>query len=162
MRFEYYVLNYDWNRKKIYQFNVFQNCKVQEWSEQAVKKYLRAPSKYKYIRQYSNPVIGTEEIAVYGFDGLCEEIKSILKNKLWSRREYEVSVSDAFVTEISDILRDIDKYNSFEELRDELIKKDKRNPKLEKWDCYQQCELNIPMITREIIWQYKKQLKEER
>lgn len=161
MKFKYYVLNYDFNRKKVYQFNVFQNINVQEWAEKAIKKYLRAPSKYKHIKCYSNPMLKIEEVATYGFDGLCEEIKSIISWQERGRREYEISVSDAFITEISDILKDIDKYNSFEELKEELIKEDKRNPKLEKWDCFQQCEPNIPMITREIIWQYKQQLKEK-
>lgn len=162
MRFEYYVLNYDWNRKKVYQFNIFNNMHVQEWSEQAVKKYLRSPAKYKYVKQYSNPYLGTEKVTVYGFEALCAEIKSILKNQCWSRREYEISVSDAFVTEISDVINDIDKYNSLEEFKEYLTKKDDRNPKLEKWDCFQQCEPNIPMITREIIWQYKQQSKQEK
>ena len=46
-------------------------------------------------------------------------------------------------------------YNNWEELEKQV----KRNPKLEKWDCYKQCEQNIEMITRECIWQYKQQLK---
>ena len=74
MQFEYYVLNYDCNKKCVEHFNVFRNINVQERTEKEIKKYLR-------------------------------------------------------------------------------------NPKLEKWDCYKQCEPNIEMITRECIWQYKQQLK---
>jgi hypothetical protein len=53
----------------------------------------------------------------------------------WSRVEYEISVGDAFED-------DLDNF--------------------EKWDCYQQCVPNIPMITREVIWQYKQQIKERK
>lgn len=162
MKFEYYVLNYDCNRKKVYQFNVFQNIHVQEWSEKAVKKYLRAPAKYKFIKQYSRPWDGTDEVAIYGFEALCAEIRSILMNQCWSRREYEICVTDAFTYEICDIVKDLDKYDNLEDLKQKLIDIERKNAKLEKWDCFQQCELNIPIITREIIWQYKQQLKEDK
>ena len=45
MQFEYYVLNYDFNKKKVVNYNIFNNIRVQEWTERAVKKYLRAPKK---------------------------------------------------------------------------------------------------------------------
>lgn len=41
MQFEYYVLNYDTNKKKVENFNIFRNCLVQEHTEKAVRKYLR-------------------------------------------------------------------------------------------------------------------------
>ena len=65
---------------------------------------------------------------------MCEKIKSLIAWQEWARREYEISVGDAFEDDLS---------------------------KFEKWDCYRQCEPNIPMITREVIYQYKQQLKEK-
>ena len=34
--------------KKVINYNIFNNIRVQEWTEKAVKKYLRAPKKLKY------------------------------------------------------------------------------------------------------------------
>lgn len=128
MRFEYYVLNYDFNGRKVKMFNVFNNIKVQEYTEKEIKRYLRSPKNYKvkFLRY-------VEQKDLTGFDALCEEIRSILQWQLWSRCEYEISVGDLFE-------KDIDKF--------------------EKWDCYMQCLPNIKMITRDIIWQYKEQIKE--
>ena len=125
MQFEYYVLNYNPNAKKIEPFNIFRNCYVQEHTEKAIKKYLRSPKNYKYERY--------GEDALYGFEGLCQEIKRIIQWQEWSRREYEISVGDAF---------------------------EKDCGYLEKWDCYMQAKSNIPMIVRECIYQYKQQRKE--
>lgn len=127
MQFEYYVLNYNINTKKIESFNIFRNCYVQEYTEKAIKKYLRSPKNYKYERY--------GEDTLYGFEGLCKEIERIIQWQEWSRCEYEISVGDAFEKDCN---------------------------KLEKWDCYGQCVANIPMITREVIWQYKQQLKGEK
>ena len=135
MRFEFYVLNYDFNRKKVINFNIFNNINVQEWTEKAVKKYLRSPKKYKHIVQYENKFLGKEEIAIYGFEALVEEINGIIRWQEWSRREYEIGVCDAFESDIN---------------------------KLEKWDTYMQAKPNIEMITREVIYQYKQQLKQEK
>ena len=46
-----------------------------------------------------------------------------------------------------------------EDIYKEIQKKNNRNSKLEKWDCFQQAQKNIPMIMRECIWQYKQQKK---
>ena len=151
MQFEYYVLNYDWNKKCVEHFNVFRNINVQERTEKEIKKYLRNPKKYKRESYHKE--------TLYGFKALCEEIRSIIMWQEWSRREYEISVSDAFVLEVEDIYNSIDSFRYLEDLKNELEKQVKRNPKLEKWDCYKQCEPNIEMITRECIWQYKQQLK---
>ena len=126
MQFEYYVLNYNPNAKKIEPFNIFRNCYVQEYTEKAIKKYLRSPKNYKYERY--------GEDTLYGFEGLCQEIERIIQWQEWSRREYEISVGDAF---------------------------EKDCDYLEKWDCYMQAKSNIPMIARECIYQYKEQRKEE-
>lgn len=162
MQFKYYVMNYNFNSKKVEMFNVFHNIHVQEWTEKAIKKYLRSPKNYKHVEQYKNEFLGIEEIAIYGFDALCEEIRHIISWQERGRREYEISVSDAFVCEISDVVKDLDKYTSLEDLKEELIRINTHNPKLEKWDCYDQCELNIPMITRECIYQYKEAKKREK
>ena len=133
MQFEYYVLNYNPNAKKIEPFNIFMNCYVQEYTEKAIKKYLRSPKNYKYVVQHKNDFLGREEIAVYGFDALVREIDGIIAWQERGRLEYEVSVGDAFETDCE---------------------------KLEKWDCYMQTKPNIPMIARECIYQYKEQRKE--
>ena len=135
MQFEYYVLNYNPNAKKIEPFNIFRNCYVQEYTEKAVRKYLRSPKNYKYVVQHKNDFLGREEIAVYGFDALVKEIDSVIAWQERGRREYECSVGDAFTTDCN---------------------------KLEKWDCYMQAKPNIPMITRECIYQYKEQRKEQK
>ena len=125
MQFEYYVLNYDTNKNKVIPFNIFRNIHVQECTEREVKKYLRSPKNYIY-----KSFDGKEEI--YGFDGLVKEIDHIIKWQEWSRREYEVSVGDAFETDCEE---------------------------LEKWDCYGQAAPNMKMITYEVIRQYKEQKK---
>ena len=134
MQFEYYVLNYDTNKKKVINYNIFNNINVQEHTEKAVKKYLRAPKKYKHIVQYKNDFLGREEIVVHGFDALVKEIDSIIRWQEWSRREYECSVGDAFETDINNY---------------------------EKWDTYSQAKPNMAIITHEVIRQYKEQLKKE-
>ena len=127
LQFEYYVLNYDCNKKKVIPFNIFNNSLVQENTEKAVKKYLRNPNKYTYMTFGEEPI--------YGFDAFVKELNSIIKWREWGQRQYEISVGDAFTTDCE---------------------------KLEKWDCSMQCDMNIEMIAREVILQYKKQKKEEK
>ena len=134
MQFEYYVLNYDCNKKKVENFNIFRNCLVQEHTEKAVRKYLRSPKNYKYVVRHKNDFLGREEIALYGFDALVKEIDSIIKWREWSKREYEISVGAAFETDIN---------------------------KLEKWDTYSQAHPNAEIIAYTVIRQYKEQLKNE-
>ena len=126
MQFEYYVLNYDCNLKKIVPFNIFRNILVQEWTEKAVRKYLRSPKNFTY-KSFDGKEI------LHGFDAFVKELDGIIKSEEWSRRQYEVSVGDAFEDNCE---------------------------KLEKWDCYEQAHMNIEMITREVIRQYKEQKKE--
>ena len=127
MQFEFYVLNYDFNKKKVVNYNIFNNIRVQEWTEKAVRKYLRAPKKFKYESFFNKEVI-------YGFDALVREIDGIIKWGEWSKREYEISVGDAFETDIN---------------------------KLEKWDTYSQAHANAEIITHTVLRQYKEQLKKE-
>lgn len=89
--FKYYVLNYDFNRKKVVQFNIFDNIHVQEWTEKAIKKYLRSPSKYEYKYNY---ICKLEPL--YGFEALCKEIDGILRWQEWGRCEYEIAVGSIF------------------------------------------------------------------
>lgn len=154
MQFEFYVLNYDWNKKKVINYNVFNNILVQERTEKAVKKYLRNPKKFKYESFYKDVE------PIYGFDALCKEIEGIIRHEEWARCEYEIAVGSHFITEIYDVLREIGRGNiAVENLYDELKKINSRNSKLEKVDCFGQTKPNIPMITREVIWQYKQHLR---
>lgn len=126
MKFEYYVLNYNFNKKCVENFNIFNNINLNDAVEKEVRKYLRSPKKYcykTYGRYFED-----------NFQGLCQSIETLIMWQEWARREYEISVGDAFEDDLS---------------------------KFEKWDCYNQCKPNIAMITREVIWQYKQQLKEK-
>ena len=158
MQFEFYVLNYDFNKKKVVNYNIFNNIRVQEWTEKEVRKYLRAPKKYKHIVQYENKFLGREEIAIYGFDALVEEIDRTIAWQERGRREYEVSVGDAFITEIRDIVREVERGSlTNDNLYDELKKTEQHNAKLEKWDAYLQAKPNMAIIAREVLRQYKEQ-----
>ena len=156
MRFEYYVLNHDFNRDKIELFNIFDNYYVQERTEKEIRKYLRNPKNYKYDSFFK------EEEPVYGFDGLCKRFEQILRCEEWARCEYEIAVGGIFITELSDIIRAVERKEiAIDDVYEEIQKKNKYNSKLEKWDCFQQAQKNIPMIMRECIWQYKQQKKEK-
>lgn len=126
MQFEYNVLNYDHNAHKIVPFNIFRNIHVQEYTEKAVRKYIRSPKNFTY-KSFDGKEI------LHGFDAFVKELDGIIAWQEKFRREYEISVSDAFTTNCE---------------------------KLEKWDCYGQAHMNIEMIAREVIWQYKQQKKE--
>lgn len=154
MQFEFYVLNLDFNRNKIVNYNIFNNIIVQERTEKAIKKYLRSPKNFKY------EPFGRDVEPIYGFEALCKEIESILRHELWSRCEYEIAVGSLFTTELKDIVREVDRGEiTTDNLYDELKKKSERNGNLEKIDCFYQTQPNIPMIVRECIYQYKEQLK---
>ena len=128
MQFEFYVLNYDFNKKKVVNYNIFNNIRVQEWTERAVKKYLRAPKKFSYTP------FGKDVETIYGFDAFVRELDRTIAWQERGRREYECSVGDAFTTDCN---------------------------KLEKIDCYYQSKPNMEIIAREVIFQYKKQLREK-
>ena len=64
--FEFYVLNWDHNRKKIVNFNIFCNIRVYESTLKEVKKYVRSPKTYCY-----KPFTRDEE-PVYGFEAFCK------------------------------------------------------------------------------------------
>lgn len=95
IRFEFYVLNYNLNKRKVEMYNIFNNIRVQEWAEVAVKKYLRNPKKFTFTSY-----IKTEE-EVYGFDGFVKELDRIIRCEEWCRCEYEVCCGDAFESDCS-------------------------------------------------------------
>ena len=101
VQFEYYVLNYDFNKRRIEPFNIFRNVWVNDMTAKAVKKYLRNPSKFCRHR------IGSGE-PKYGFDGFVEELNAIIMCEEWGRCEYEILVNGMFSDE--DHVQKIDCY----------------------------------------------------
>ena len=93
MQFDFYVLNYDFNKKKVVNYNIFNNIRVQEWTERAVKKYLRAPKKFSYAP------FGKDVETIYGFDAFVKELARTITWQERGRREYEISVGDLFETD---------------------------------------------------------------
>ena len=92
IQFEYYVLNYDFNKQKVEPFNIFRNIHVQEYTEKAVRKYLRSPKNYTYKSFDGKEVI-------YGFDALVRELDGIIQWQEWGRSEYEMSCGYKFETD---------------------------------------------------------------
>ena len=92
IQFEYYVLNYDFNRRKIIHYNIFNNIHVQEYTEKAVNKYLRNPKKFTY-KSFDGKEI------IYGFDAFVRELDGIIQWQEWGRSEYEMSCGYAFETD---------------------------------------------------------------
>ena len=78
--FEFYVLNHDFNRKKVYSFNIFSNAYVYDRTLEAAEEF---------------------------FDGnitredLTNRIKQSIMYEEWSRCEYEISVGAPFETDIN-------------------------------------------------------------
>ena len=102
------------------------------WVQKLTEKEVK-----KYLRSpknYKYESFFEEKYAVYGFDGLVKRIDSIIGGEEWGRSEYELSCGYAFETDCS---------------------------KLQKVDTYTQAHMNIEMIVREVIRQYKQQNKEK-
>ena len=127
MKFEWYVLNYSSNAKKVEMYNIFNNWPLNEAVEKEVKKYVKSPDSYTH-EDYWNKTVDR------GFEAFCKELNGLIMWQEWGRVEYEIAVGSPFEKDIN---------------------------KLEKWDCYKQCEPNIAMIAREVIWQYKNELKKK-
>ena len=72
---EWYVLNYDFNKRVAYNFNIFKSSKFTD----RLKKIL------------------TEQ------NDIKEEINNLLRYCFWSKTEYEIYVTDAFHEEASKI-----------------------------------------------------------
>ena len=81
MHFTWYVLKYSFERRTTVSYNVFDDEVIQNNTEKAIRKYLRAPSKFAYVR-FTAP--GREDRSEYGFDGLVSEINSIIFNADYS------------------------------------------------------------------------------
>ena len=84
-KLEWYVLNYDFNKKKIEYFNIFQHSYLVE----SLKEYLSNDN--------------------FNYSDYIERVDRLLRYCFWSKREYEISVADAFETDISK-LKKIDVY----------------------------------------------------
>lgn len=112
--FEFYVLNYDFNRKKVILYNIFNNVQVYDWSLKLTRKRARNDIKDDEYRK---------------------ELLDIIQWQEWSRREYEISVGDAFEEDCS---------------------------KLEKWDCYEQAKPNIDLIADMCLKRYRQWKKEQK
>ena len=95
---EWYVLNYDFNKKKVETFNIFRNAVFVKNVQELINNYLT-------------------------FDDFVEKLKNEIKYNFWSRREYEISVGDAFCKE----------------------------EELEKWDIANQVLPNIEILANYII-----------
>ena len=91
MKFEWYVLNSNFNRKVIEPYNIFNNAYVNNMTLKIVKRYLRLGKNYTYKK------FNGEEIK--GFDGFKAELNSIIMYEEWARCEYEILVADMFYTE---------------------------------------------------------------
>lgn len=75
---EWYVLNYDFNAKKVYNYNIFNSTRFNEGIERLLSEFMT-------------------------MEDFIEKLTNQVKYCFWSKREYEISVSDAFET-------DLDKY----------------------------------------------------
>ena len=100
---EWFVLNYDFNKRRIEDFNIFRNSYFTKSVEELLKEY----------SSFEEFVIQLDRKLMYCF---------------WSKREYEISVGDAFE-------KDINKYK--------------------KIDVYSQVKPNIEILAKYIIDNYK-------
>lgn len=91
---EWYVLNYDVNRRKIYNFNIFNHWKFCEGVDRLL----------------------TEFNTDGDFNKFCKGLDSELKYYFMYRREYEISVGDAF----EENLDRYEKYDVYSQLHPNL------------------------------------------
>lgn len=99
---KWYVLNYDFNKKEVENFNIFRSTRFIDGVQDLLKHYIT-------------------------FEDFVEKLENELRYAFWSKREYEISVSDAF--EI-----DLNKY--------------------EKIDVYSQVKPNVRILAKYIIDNY--------
>ena len=86
--FEFYVMNYDVNAKKLVRYNIFNNYYVYNGALKAVVKYLSKVIKY---------------------DEFKEELDEVIMHEMWSRCQYEIIAGDMFAKDMSE-LQKIDCY----------------------------------------------------
>lgn len=103
-KLKFYVLNYSHYDGKVVTYNIFNNIHVHDATIQLVNEY--------------------HKDRIKSFEEFVEELKRIVMWQEWSRREYEISVGDAFEN-------DLDKF--------------------EKWDCYAQFEPNAEMFAHYLL-----------
>lgn len=102
-KLKWYVINYDFNAKKLENFNIFRNIKFVEGVKELLDNYI-------------------------DFEDFVSKLERQLKYCFWSKREYEISIGDAFE-------EDLNKY--------------------EKIDVYTQIKPNIKILAKYIIDNYK-------
>ena len=73
--FEFYVVNYNFNKRQCEMFNIFNNIHVYDYCLKAVKLYAENKVKYADFRK---------------------EVLDVIQWQEWSRVEYECSVGDPF------------------------------------------------------------------
>ena len=103
IKFEYYVMNYDINAKSVYMMNIFRNDYVYTETLKNVVRYLSGAISYNEFK---------------------ERVDRVIRHEMQSRRQYEISVSDAFDEDIANY---------------------------KKYDCYYQVKPNIETICRYVI-----------
>ncbi len=102
-KLHFYVLRYDFNKKKVVSYNIFNNIHVYEATLQLVDDY---------------------NDNKYSFEEFVNELIRVVQWQEWGRREYEISVGDAF--EIN--------FENFE-----------------KWDCFEQFKPNAEMFAHYLL-----------
>ena len=85
---KWYVLNYDFNKKKVIYFNIFTNSRFLDCLEENLEEF-KNNNDYEKFK---------------------ENLRTDLMYCFWSKREYEISVSDAFETNL-DMYEKIDVYS---------------------------------------------------
>ena len=117
MQFEYYVLNYDINKRKVEPFNVFNNCWVQEQTEKEIKKYIRNPKNYKYKSFWK------DEKELYGFNAL---VKRIFSETIEFNDEYcypiTIGAMQILIKKLSDELQKVN-FNKMDEVDEYSVNK---------------------------------------
>lgn len=87
---EWYVLCYDFNRKKLTSFNIFNNICFNEGIEYIINNYRFSVENF--------------------FEDFKEAIRIKLMSAFWCRREYELSIGDAFDEDL-DNYKKVDVYS---------------------------------------------------
>ena len=106
---EFWVLNYDFNNKKVVNYNIFTNGRFVDGVADLLNEYIT-------------------------FEDFCDKLDRLLRYCFWSKREYEISVGDAFE-------EDLNKY--------------------EKIDVYRQVSANLDALAHLIIDYYNEQAELE-
>jgi len=93
---KWYVLNYNFNDKKIELFNIFRSCRFNDGVEKLLKKYTT-------------------------FDNFLKELNNLAMYCFWCKAEYEIMCGDLFPKTIEE-LEKIDVYYQIKENMEVLAK----------------------------------------